>query len=150
MGKFLSGLASAAGTLFGGGSPLIYLAIAAAIFAAGAGAGWTLNGWRLGAEVAKLEGQRDALVAENALVRNANQRCAVDVAAVQTAVTGIVEASKGLTKAANDAMSKAGAAAARLTASADEILARPPPAPGKECETIAAEQADYVRKRRAK
>jgi len=149
VGKWLSGLSSLAGKLFGGGSsPFIYLAIAIAIFAAGAGSGWTVNGWRLGTQVAKLEGRLEALIGENARVLAANQRCAIDVHAVNLAVAGIAKASDDLTRSANTAMAKADTAAGKLTASAADILARAPPAPGKECATIDAEQRAYVRERR--
>lgn len=131
---------------FLGGGNLVNLAIAAAVIAAVAGAsgfaaGWKLNGWRLGAKIERLAGEASAL-------SSANERCAVNVAEVRTAVAGIVKAAEERAVEARKGIAKAEAAAVKHINRAAGIIARPPVPPEKQCDTVRDEQVEYVRARR--
>jgi hypothetical protein len=123
----------------------------AALFAgvAGLAAGWTLNGWRLGAKVERLEGtvatQRQALAA----LDGANQRCVAGIAEVKGAVQQLVDDARRRAAAAAAAMARAEKQAAGHLAAARHALGRPMPEPGLECEQTAAEAAAYARRRKA-
>jgi hypothetical protein len=132
---------------FLGGGNLVNLAIAAAVIAGVAGAagfstGWTLNGWRLGARIERLQG-------ENTVYAGANARCGVNVAEVKAAVAGIVKAADERAEQARKGIQKAEAAAVVHINRAAGIIQRPPVPPEKQCDTVREEQIEYVRMRRA-
>lgn len=130
------------------GNPASLGIVAVLILAAGFGGGWTVNGWRLGTKVADLNTKVTALESENAVFEAANKRCGVNVAEVREAVTGIVKLADARDAAARAAMDKAAGAALGHLDTAREILNRPPVPPEKQCDTVRAEQKDYVRKRK--
>jgi hypothetical protein len=132
---------------FLGGGNLVNLAIAAAVIAGVAGAagfstGWTLNGWRLGARIERLQG-------ENTVYAGANARCGVNVAEVKAAVAGIVKAADERAEQARKGIQKAEAAAVVHINRAAGIIQRPPVPPEKQCDTVRDEQRAYVIERRA-
>jgi len=131
---------------FLGGGSIVNLAIAAAVIAAVAGAagfttGWTVNGWRLGARIERLQG-------ENTVYAGANARCGVNVAEVKAAVAGIVKAADERAEQARKGIQKAEAAAVVHINRAAGIIQRPPVPPEKQCDSVRAEQIEYVRMRR--
>ena len=127
--------------LFAGGNPIGLAIVAAAIAAAGFGTGWSVNGWRLGARIERLEGTTSALQA-------ANQRCGVNVAEVKAAVAGLVDAAEKRADEGRKAIARAEVSAVKHINRAAGIIARPPVPPEKQCDTVREEQIDYVRMRR--
>ena len=128
-----------AGLLTGNPASLGWAALVLAV--AGFAGGWMVNGWRLGIEVASLQGQNQTLT-------SANERCGVNVAEVKTAVAGIVKAAEKRDAAAREAMkAAAGEATGHLNAAA-EIINRPQVPPEKQCDTVRDEQRDYVNTRK--
>jgi len=131
---------------FLGGGNLVNLAIAAAVIAAVAGTsgfvgGWTLNGWRLGETIARLEG-------ENTAYAGANARCGVNVAEVKAAVSEIVKQGEQRAVEAAKAIKKAETAAVVHLNRAAGIINRPPVPPEKQCDTVRDEQIEYIKGRR--
>src|SRR3990167_5615244 len=126
---------------------LARIAYVLVVFAAGFGAGWTLNGWRLGADVADLEVERANLTARVGVLEPANDKCAADVAEIKSAYAHLARQDKARAaksaQAVSEAKGKADAAQARF----DAIMNAPRPTAGKECEAIVKEEADYVRSR---
>jgi hypothetical protein len=130
---------------FLGGGNIGNLAIAAAVIAVVAGAagftsGWTVNGWRLGARIERLQG-------ENTVYAGANARCGVNVAEVKAAVAGIVKAGEERAEQARKGIQKAEAAALGHINRAAGIIQRPPVPPEKQCDTVRDEQRAYVQER---
>ena len=70
------------------------IALVAAILAAGAAGGWTLNGWRLGSQIGPLKAEISRLQARTAILENANAQCASSVKTQNEAVKGILEGGK--------------------------------------------------------
>lgn len=124
----------------------IKLCIIAAI---AAGAGWTINGWRLSGEISSLEGTVATQKQSIATLVGANDRCLAGVQDVKGAVKAYVDAGAARSEAAAAAMKQAAAAAKGHQDAATAALNRVQPAKGKECETIAGEAAKYARKRKA-
>lgn len=127
---------------------LIKIGILVAIAAAGAIAGWTANGWRLAGKINELQGVVDTQKQSIATLEGVNKSCAAGVDEVKGAVQVIVDEGVRRTAAAAAAMAKASQDARKHHEAAQEALRRALPAPGKECDTAAAEAATYVRKRR--
>ena len=63
----------------------IYAIVAAVIFAAGTGTGWTVNQWRNGAKIAHLE-------SNNAVLNAANYKCKTDVESARAGVKQVTDA----------------------------------------------------------
>lgn len=84
----------------------IQLAIAAVLLAGAGTAGWMINGWRLGAQLERVKGERD-------LVTSAAKACSSGV-----------DLAKGVSKAAIEASGKLAAAAERLNKPAEKIVER--------------------------
>lgn len=131
----------------------IKLAILAAsllvALAVGFGGGWTINGWRLGAEVARLEGAVETQKQSIETLQGANTRCVASVGEVRAAVKGMVDEERVRSKAAAEAMARAAKDAEQHLKAAKDALSRPPAPPGQECDTAAREAAAYAKKRRA-
>lgn len=115
---------------------------------AGFGAGWLVNGWRLGTENAELTGVVNTQKQSIATLDGANQRCAAGVADVKGAVKGIADEARARSEAAAKAMKIAEEAAKQHLADAKSALNRPLPAPGAECDTAAREATEYAKKRK--
>lgn len=131
-------------------NPLAIKAIAVAVvLALAAGAGWTVNGWRLAGELHRLQGVVDTQVQSLATLKGANDRCAAGVADVKEAVKAIADDAARRTAAAAKAAQQAEAGARAHLADAKAALNRPMPAAGKECETAAAEAVNYAKRRKA-
>jgi len=115
---------------------------------AGFAAGWSVNGWRLGAENATLEGtvatQKQAITT----LQGVNKSCQLGVAGVEAALKGLRDEETARGKAVEAALARVAGAAARIEQGAKDALKRPPAPRGKECETVAKEAADYARKRK--
>lgn len=126
----------------------IQLAIAAALIVAGALGGWTVNGWRLAGEIARLNGIVETQKQSIATMEGANQRCTAGVAEVKDAVKGYVDAGAKAQQAAAAAIQKAAASAQGHLAAAKDALNRAMPPPGQECATAAEEAAAYAKKRK--
>ncbi len=144
--KFLS-------LILGGGFNPLYVAIAAAvIFGAGAVSGgiggWKVQGWRMGTQLATVQGQVTQLKAENAIYAQANQKCGIDVGAVRKAVQGIADESARIAMAAAAAMDRAAKTSAGHLGRAESILNQPPVPTEQQCEAMRKEQRDYVETRR--
>lgn len=123
---------------------LARIAYVLVVFAAGFGAGWTLNGWRLGADVANLEVERANLTARVGVLEPANERCAADVASVREAFSALQKMDKARAAKAAQAVAGAKAEAEAAEARARAIETAPRPAKGKECEAIIQEERDYA------
>jgi hypothetical protein len=119
-----------------------------ASLAVGFGAGWAINGWRLGTKVATLEGVVETQKQSIATLEGANQRCAAGVADVKGAVKAIADDAAARTAAAAAAMKAAEKGAAEHLAAAKDAMSRPPAAPGTECDRAAAEASAYAKKRK--
>lgn len=125
-------------------------AIAAVVaLVVGFGAGWSANGWRLSAEVNRLQGVVDTQVQSLATLEGANKRCTAGVAEVKSAVKEIADDGARRTQAAASAMAKAAEAAKGHLADAKNAMNRPPIAPGQECAGVAKEASAYAKKRKA-
>jgi len=108
----------------------------------GVAVGWTVNGWRLGSTIERLEGQNTAF-------EGANKRCTTAVVDVQAAVKGLYEQGEQRAKLAEAAVKAAAGEAKAHLGRAQAALERPPAAKGDECGTAAREARAYVDKRRA-
>lgn len=130
----------------------VALAVKAAILVGlvlvGFGAGWTVQGWRLGAEVAELQGTVDTQKQGLATFEGANQRCVAGLDDVKRSVKGYVDAAAARTDAAAKAIAAAAEAARAHEKAAADALARPLPAAGKECEAMVQEALDMAKRRR--
>lgn len=114
--------------------------VAVAVFAGGTG-GWMVNGWRLGARIADLEGKVSAF-------EGANKRCSEAVSDIKGAVKALAEQGDKRAKAAEDAVKRAEQGAQRFLKSARAALERPMPKAGEECATAAREAREYVERRK--
>lgn len=136
------------------GNPITLLWIAGAIAlaagAAGAAAGWQLNGWRLNSTIADLKVQLANSQARVAILEPANDKCKADVADVRQAYADLKTAETARAAAAKAAIAKAELVASARIESAKLIMAAPRPAPGKECTAIITEEANYVRARQTR
>lgn len=128
---------------------LIIAAIAAALLAIGAGAGWTINGWRLSGEISRLEGTVATQKQSIATLVGANERCVAGVQEVKGAVKALVDDGARRSAEAAAAMEHAAAAAKGHQDAATAALSRVQAPKGKECETAAGEASAYAKKRRA-
>lgn len=106
----------------------VYAIAAAGIYAAGFGSGWQVNGWRLGAKVARLEGQVGVAVAQGNVL-------AASVAACNAGVEEARAAGQGARDLGAKLLLEARRIAAPTKAQADRIesLLRQPPPPGAKC-----------------
>jgi hypothetical protein len=123
-------------------------AVLVASLAGGFGAGWFVNGWRLGVKTAELQGVVDTQKQSLATLEGVNQRCAAGVADVKGAVKVIADEAAARTEAATKAMQAAEKGAAAHLAAATSAMNRPPAPPGTECDRAAAEAEAYAKKRR--
>lgn len=121
----------------------------AGVAAAGLAAGWTLNGWRLSGQIHALQGVVSTQAQAIATLEGANQRCTAGVAEVSAAVKAYVAAGAARAREAAEAMQRAERGAQAHLAAARGALERPAPKAGEECDTAAAEAADYARRRKA-
>lgn len=128
----------------------VVLIVLAVVAVAGFGTGWTVQGWRLGADVARLDGVVETQKQSLETLMGANERCTAAVTDVKGSVKAIVDEGVARTKAAADAMKRAEESAGKHLEAASSALARPPAPAGKECETTAGEAAKYAKSRRAK
>lgn len=126
---------------------ILIVSLAGALLA-GFGAGWLVNGWRLGTENAELKGVVETQKQSLATMEGANQRCAAGVADVKGAVKGIADEVRARSEAAAKAMKGAEEAAKQHLAAAQSALSRPPAAAGAECDTAAMEASAYAKKRK--
>lgn len=123
------------------------IALVLVIFAAGATAGWGLNGWRLNSTVADVRIQLANSETRVGILEPANAKCAVDVADVRQAYADLKAAEIKRAAAARVALAKAELIAAANTATARLIMDAPRPAAGQECQAIVQEEHDYVQAR---
>lgn len=139
--------------IFGlGFNPLYVIIIAALLFAAGAGVGgatgWKLQGWKMGAELATERGDKKALQLTNDTLKGANDRCTVNVAAVQTAVQGVVNNANDLNNKAVAAMNRAAGKADEHQRKAEAALNRKPVPEAEWCPALQKEATAYAAARR--
>jgi len=127
---------------------LIKVAVLVGLVLVGFGAGWTVNGWRLSGEVARLEGTVDTQKQSLETYEGANKRCTESVADVKGAVKGIADEAKARADAAAKAMQAAAVEAGKHHEAAKAALNRPLPAAGTECDSTAREAAAYAKKRK--
>jgi hypothetical protein len=132
------------------GNPIALLWIAAVIALAAGGAGWQLNGWRLGAQIADVEVELANATARVAVLEPANDKCVADVADVRQAFANLKAAEAKRAAAAKAALAKAELVAAANIETAKRIMAATRPPAGQECQAIMQEEADYVRTRQAR
>lgn len=114
-------------------SPLAIRAIAialvlAAAYAAGFGTGWQVNGWRLGAKVAKLETRVVAAVDQGKILAAAVEACNAGVEEARVAGQG----ARALGAQLLDEARRIGAPA-RAQADRIEALLKKAPPPGADC-----------------
>lgn len=100
-------------------STALQVLIAIAIFAAGAGSGWTVKDWKDGAEIARLE-------SDNSTLKTANVNCATDIDGVKSAVGVITQGVEEREKAASAAMRDVETLAANHKAVVAAIRAKHP------------------------
>lgn len=139
--------------ILGGGFNPLYVAIAAAvIFAAGAAsgglAGWTVQGWKMGAQLERERGEVKRLDAQVAIFSAANEKCGIDVTAVKDAVKDVVDAGLAAADRARVAMDRAAKTSAGHLGRAENILNRPPVPLEQQCAVLMKEQREYVDERR--
>lgn len=110
-------------------SPIVArLVLVAAIAAAGAALGWTLNGWRLGEEVAQLQTAVTALKAQGDVLAGAVRACNAGVD--QAAKAGAAALAQGRDLLAEARRLSAGGR--RQAERIEQLLAQPTPA-GADC-----------------
>lgn len=146
--KFLAGI-------LGIGFNPLYMAIAAAvIFAAGAAsgglAGWTAQGWKMGAQLEYERGEVKRLDAQVAIFSAANEKCGIDVQAVKDAVKGIADESKRVAQNAAAEMQRAAKTSAGHLGRAEAILNQPTVPLAEQCAVLTREQRAYVEDRRGR
>jgi hypothetical protein len=116
-------------------------AILVAIFAALAfTGGYFVSDWRCGSQMQRLSLQ-------NAVLSAANEKCALDIRSVRTAMSTLTEVAAEREKSAAEAMRHATAAAAKHTSHAKKTRTLPPVAPEHQYEAITREQIEYVQSR---
>lgn len=118
------------------------LAIGAAVIAILSFAGgYSVESWRKGAEIERLEGTNAELTA-------ANGRCAADIETANKAITAMTNIAAERERQAVESMKQiqpeVQVHAARIT----RIKTLPQVAPDMQCEAIRQEQIEYVRERR--
>ncbi len=106
----------------------IYAIAAAGIYAAGAATGWQVNGWRLGVEVAHLEGEVRQAVAQGNILGEAVRTCNAGVEEARVAGQG----ARALGAQLLDEARRIGAPA-RAQADRIEALLKKAPPPGADC-----------------
>ena len=135
-----------------GFNPLYLLIAAAVLFGAGAvsgfGGGWTLQGWKLGKELATSQGEAKSLTLRNDTLVAANKQCGVNVADVKAAVKGIADDAKKVNDTAVAAMEKVAGKADHHQRKATEALNRPPVPPAEWCTALQKEATAYAAARR--
>ncbi|ODT69562.1 MAG: hypothetical protein ABS69_15845 [Nitrosomonadales bacterium SCN 54-20] len=115
--------------------------ILVAIFAALAfTSGYLVRDWRAEAQMQRLSSQ-------NAVLSASNEKCALDIRSVKTAMSTLTEMAAEREKSAAEAMRHAAAAAAKHTSQAKKIRAFPPVASEHQYEAITREQIEYVQSR---
>lgn len=132
-----------------GFNPIVLAIVAAVIFTAGATSGWTLNGWRLGGEVATLKGEKAVLEGNVAVLTDANATCKANVADVRAALAKFYQAQETLAETVRAAIAKAAPQAAEHLRRAEELLARAAVPQDQWCATIIKEQGEAVKLRRS-
>ena len=119
-----------------------------AIIAAAFGAGALVNGWRLSGDLAAKATTIARLQGANTALEAANKQCGVNVAAVQTAVKGVVDEAQKINEDARKAMDRAAGRVAQHQKKAEEFLTASRVPPEQQCADIMKKQADYVEYRR--
>lgn len=109
------------------GNPVIMVYVALAIAAASASisgyAAWTLNGWKLGAKIERLDGERKQAVAQAGINAAAADTCSAAVAAHKKTSDAAMKNGEQLLAAAKVRAEHAEGQIAAL----DEYLRKPPP-----------------------
>jgi hypothetical protein len=122
-------------------TPAITIGIAIAIAVLSFGAGFTIEHWRNGAEIERLEGT-------NSKLTTANGQCASDIKSAKEAITAMtavaVERERQAAEAMRQIQPEVQVHAARIT----KIKALPEVAVDRQCEAIKQEQIEYVKERR--
>ena len=116
--------------------------VAIAIFAAGAGTAWTINGWRNGAKIARLQSSESLLI-------QANSQCKTDVDNVKASVTALMSQYEDKIASAKAEAVKAQPKAAQHTQNAIIIKAAPIRPGETQCAAIEREQLEYLTSRTA-
>ena len=116
---------------------VILVAIFAALAFTG---GYFVSDWRS-------ESQMQRLSSQNAVLSAANEKCALDIQSVRTAMSTLTEVAAEREKNAAEAMRHATAAAAKHTSHAKKIRTLPSVAPEHQYEAITREQIEYVQSR---
>lgn len=119
----------------------IYAIIAAVIFGAGFGSGWTVKDWKDGKHIATIE-------SANSVLSASNDQCKTDIDGVRAGVAVVVKATEDKARAAASAMQSAAELAAKHSRTAITIKAAPTVPADKQCAAIEQEQIDYVKSRR--
>lgn len=83
------------------------------LLATGFYGGWTLNGWRLGAELAQAEGARDIAIAQGDVLSDSVERCSASVDRLAAAGEQALKTSRSMLEEAK-----------RLQASGDKTIKR--------------------------
>jgi hypothetical protein len=107
---------------------LARLGIVAGIALAGGFAGWTLNGWRLGAQIGPLQAEVSRLQASSSLLEGENARCAESAKSQNEAVERLLAKGQDRAKKAEDAAKKASIESASLATTIATIRATTRPA----------------------
>lgn len=122
-------------------SPAVLAAILAAVAFVSFGGGYMVERWHLSAQIEKVTGQNEVL-------KQANGKCADDIANAQTAMKQIVADTQERERQAADAMQKAAPQVEQRKAVITRIKSLPQVSPDQQCEAIKAEQIVYVQTRR--
>jgi hypothetical protein len=112
------------------------------IFAVGSGTGWTVNQWRNGEKIAKLDSNNSVLTA-------ANDHCAADIESVRADVDALTQAAAERVKQAKAEVVKAQPVADRHTSRAIVIKAAPIRTDETQCQAVEREQLEYLKSRRS-
>lgn len=102
---------------------LVRLGIIVAIAAAGAAGGWTLNGWRLGSQIAQLKGELQHERDQLAVLAGGLEACNAGVSAAAKAGDDVLKLAGKLLDAARRVHAGATSTADRL----EDLLKQPPP-----------------------
>lgn len=113
------------------------------LLAAGFSGGWTLQGWRLGAQVAQAEGARDVAVAQGAVLADSVGRCSASVDRLASAGEEALKTSRGMLAEAKRLQSGSAGTIARL----EDLMKNPP----KSCDEAWAKlEAEFKKARGAR
>ena len=115
--------------------PLIIAFIA--VFVVGGIVGGVITHWKDGAKI-------ERLTSSNAVLEEANTRCATDIAEARKSIAAVTAAAAVREKAAEVSMVVASKTADVHTAKARQIKALPPVQLDMQCEAIRMEQIEYV------